>query len=186
MMWTRRRFAATLAGGAIAAGGAALLWGQAGKYAVDDSVLLRLRAFSAREYVIFRAAARRILAPDENGVPSADELGVAEYADAWLSEADEWTRKDFSRLLSMVEHGTPFFGRFRKRFTDLPKEAQDEYLSHLSQSSIAIVRQGMAGLKSLCLMGYYRDARSWAILGYEGPIVQKGWAGGEANRERTR
>ncbi|MBL8609283.1 MAG: hypothetical protein JNL38_18280 [Myxococcales bacterium] len=41
-----------------------------------------------------------------------------------------------------------------------------------------LLRGGFAGLKSLIFMGYYRDPRTWAILGYDGPRVgrpERGW-----------
>ena len=41
-----------------------------------------------------------------------------------------------------------------------------------------LLRGAFDGLKSLVFMGYYRDPRTWRILGYDGPRVNRpdeGW-----------
>ncbi len=164
---------------AAAVAGGFVLAGQLGGYAVDDDTRQRLRSLSDKEYVILQAAARRILAPDRSGAPSADDIGVSMYVDGWLAEADRAIRRDFGRLLRLVEHGTPLFSGRRRRFTDLPAADQDAHLRALSHSSIGVVREGFAALKSMCMMGYWRDPRTFAICGYEGPVVPRGWTGGE-------
>ena len=177
-MWSRRRFLLALASGAAALGGAVLI-GQMGSYALDDETRRSLRALSVKQYLILSAAARRVLAADAAGAPTADEIGVPAYVDAWLADAAPQVRRDFGRLLGVVEHGTPLWSGRRRRFTDLPVADQDAHLAHLSQSSIGALREGMAALKSLCMFGYYRDPRTWTLCGYEGPVVPPGWAGAE-------
>jgi hypothetical protein len=34
------------------------------------------------------------------------------------------------------------------------------------------MRGGFEGLKALLFMGYYRDARTWRVIGYDGPRVE--------------
>jgi hypothetical protein len=174
---TRRRFLLAIASGAAALG-AAVLVGQVGGYSLDDETRRKLRALTPGKYVVLAAAARRILAADGTA-PTADQIGVAGYIDGWLHEAPTLVRRDFGRLLGVVEHGTPLWSGRRRRFTDLSAADQDAHLERLSHSSIGALREGMAALKSLCMLGYYRDPRTWAICGYEGPTVPPGWAGGE-------
>ena len=53
-------------------------------------------------------------------------------------------------------------------------------LAAIEASSSDLLRAGFDGLKSLVFMGYYRDARTWGILGYDGPLVGRppsGWQG---------
>src|SRR5207249_4878815 len=107
-------------------------------------------------------AARRILSADGTA-PTADEIGVAAYVDGWLAEAPALVQRDFGRLLGIVEHGTPLWSGRRRRFTDLSPADQDAHLERLAQSSIGALREGVAALKSLCMLGYYRDPRTWAI-----------------------
>ena len=51
-------------------------------------------------------------------------------------------------------------------------------LAALEASSQDLLRGGFTGLKSLVFMGYYRDARTWKVLAYDGPLVgrpENGW-----------
>jgi len=175
---TRRRFVLLVLAGTLAGGGA-ILSGQLGTYRLDEETRRRLRALTTKQFVVLEVLARRVLAADRPGAPSPDQLGVAAWIDEWLLDADPATRKDVGRMLELVEHATPLVAWRRRRFTDLEPAAQDAYLAGLAQSRIAAVREGMAALKTLCMMGYYRDPRSWAIVGYDGPTVPRGWAGGE-------
>ena len=55
---------------------------------------------------------------------------------------------------------------------------QDAVLASVESSSIDLLRAGFDGLRSLVFMGYYRDARTWSLVGYDGPLVNRppgGW-----------
>jgi hypothetical protein len=67
---------------------------------------------------------------------------------------------------------------FASRFTRLGPADQDTVLASLEASSIDLLRAGFDGLKALVLMGFYRDARAWSVVGYDGPLVGRpagGW-----------
>ena len=177
MKWTRRRFLLLAASGAAALGGAVLL-GQVGGYSIDEETRRKLWVLSPKQFVILAAAARRILAPD-GAAPTSDEIRVPAFVDGWLFEAAPDVQRDFGRLLGVIEHGTPLWSGRRRRFTDLTAAQQDAHLETLSKSSISTLREGMGALKSLCMLGYYRDPRTWPICGYDGPSVPPGWTGGE-------
>jgi hypothetical protein len=177
-MLTRRRFVwVTAASGAAAA--VAVLLGQLGPYPLDERTRARLRALSPGEYVVVRAFARRVLMPDQAGAPDADALEVALGVDAWIAGAAPALRRDLRRLLGLVEHGTPLLLGRRRRFSDLRGNEQDAYLAGWAHSRLSVLREGFGALKALCMMAYYRDPRAWAVCGYEGPIVPRGWAGAE-------
>jgi hypothetical protein len=75
----------------------------------------------------------------------------------------------------------PLGAGFASRFTRLPPESQDRVLAGLESSSVDLLRGAFDGLKSLVFMGYYRDPRTWAILRYDGPLVNRpdaGWSAG--------
>jgi hypothetical protein len=97
-MWSRRRFVG-LGLAATAALGVAVAVGQMGEYALAPDERRRLRSLGIKELVILRAVARCILAPDGAGAPTADQIGVAEYVDGWLADADPPLARDFGRLL---------------------------------------------------------------------------------------
>ncbi|HEX4445725.1 MAG TPA: gluconate 2-dehydrogenase subunit 3 family protein [Polyangiaceae bacterium] len=141
----------------------------------------RLLAMSSWQFVVVQHAARRIAAPDREGdpsIPTADALDVAGFVDGWLSRMAPALRRDFGRFLAYVEHLAPLSAGVTSRFTRLAPAAQDRVLSAIEASSIDLLRAGFDGLKSLVLMGYYRDERAWAIVGYDGPLVGRpegGW-----------
>ncbi len=142
----------------------------------------RLLTLSAWQFVVLQHAARRIAAPDANdaAIPTADDLDVAGFVDGWLSRMRPGIRRDFGRFLAYVEHLAPLREGFASRFTRLDAAAQDRVLAATEASSSDLLRAGFDGLKSLVVMGYYRDARTWGIVGYDGPRVGRpagGWQG---------
>jgi hypothetical protein len=146
----------------------------------------QLLTLSTWQFVVLQHAARRITAPDAApdasgaAIPTADDLDVAGFVDGWLSRMRPGIRRDFGRFLAYVEHLAPLREGFASRFTRLDAAAQDRVLAATEASSSDLLRAGFDGLKSLVVMGYYRDARTWGILGYDGPRVGRpagGWQG---------
>lgn len=141
----------------------------------------RLVSVSASQFVILEHLSRRVVAPDRTGtpaIPSADDLDVAGFADAWLARMDPRVRRDLGRFLAYVEHIAPIALGLGSRFTRLAPAEQDRVLASLEASPSDLLRAGFDGVRSLVFMGYYRDARTWAILGYDGPLVGRpaeGW-----------
>jgi hypothetical protein len=131
-----------------------------------------LLTFSDAEYTIVRAVADRLCAVDEPSAPTAQETRVAEFVDAQCSALDAPLRRDLGRFLLCIEHLAPLAAGHRARFSSLPASLQDAVLSKLEASPSEVFRGGFQGLKALIFMGYYRDDRSFAILGYEGPQVK--------------
>jgi hypothetical protein len=133
------------------------------------------------QWVVVAHAARRIAAPDEPSdpsIPTADALHVAGFIDQWLVRADDRVARDFRRFLAYLEHFAPIGCGLASRFTRLGEAEQDQVLSALQASRSELLRAGFEGLKALVFMGYYRDPRTWAVLGYDGPFVDRpagGW-----------
>jgi hypothetical protein len=142
-------------------------------YAVPKEVAARLRVLSPWQYVVLAAAARRIAAPDKDdgSVPTADDVGVAAFLDGYLENLPEAMRRDFLRLLAFLEHLAPLGCRLASRFSRLGPADQDRVLASLESSREGLLRGGFDGLKALVFMGYYRDPRTWKIIGYAGPFV---------------
>src|SRR5262245_23138278 len=168
-MWTRRRFVrATLLGSALL-GLAGVVGRHLSGYALDETTARKLRAMTPKEYLIFRAAARRILAGDAADAPSPDTLDVALRADAYLAKLDPALRRECRALFHLLEHG----GSLRGRFTRLSPEAQDAVLTGWERSSLTVRRQGLQALRSLAFFAYYSHDSSWRLLGYSGPMLPK-------------
>jgi hypothetical protein len=138
-------------------------------------------ALSTWQFVVVQAAARRIAAPDRPGdprIPTADDVDVAATVDAWVARMRPAVRRDLGRFLAFLEHVAPLAKGHASRFTRLPPGEQDAVLRSLEASPNDLLRAGFDGLKALVFIGYYRDPRTWAVAGYDGPWVGRpsgGW-----------
>jgi hypothetical protein len=168
----RKWLRSVLVGGTLAAlGGAVALFRTAGYEGLPVSAAA-LRVLTPWQYAVVRAVARRMVAADRaEGVPSPDEVGVAEFVDGYLVEMRPALRRDVFRLLRYIEQLAPLGSGYKSRFTDLSPNDQDEVLRDLEASRFDQLRAGFQAMKSLVMMGYYRDPRTFAILGYAGPLV---------------
>jgi len=178
---SRRRFFALTAGALAVASGAAAVVRTRG-YFVPEEVAAKLEAFAPWQYVVVQNLARRIAAPDEDsaraGVPSADDTDVAGFADAYVARLPGPLRRDLLRALAFVEHLAPLAIGRASRFTRLSARDQDRVLASLESNDQDLLRGAFDGLKSLVFLGYYRDPRTWRVLGYDGPRVNRpdeGW-----------
>jgi hypothetical protein len=140
-----------------------------------------LSGLSVWQFVVVQHAARRIAAPDRPGDPSilsADDTDVAGFVDAWVARMHPGVRRDLGRFLGYLEHLAPVAVGMGSRFSRLGPEDQDRVLAAVEASSNDLLRAGFDGIKSLVFMGYYRDPRTWSIMGYDGPMVGRppqGW-----------
>ncbi len=171
---TRRRLLrlSLLSGVALTAAGG-LLGGEwlaaPRRYAVPPGVRGKLRALSAKEYRLLAAVAARILDGVEPALRDGGG-GVALWADGYVAGLPAEMQGDVRALLQLFEHAPAFSGHF-SRFTALPAEAQDAVLRDWAESGLALRRQGFQALKSLCCLAYYQDPRSFAAIGYSGPML---------------
>jgi len=140
-----------------------------------------LAGLSAWQFAVVEHAARRIVAPDrpeDRTIPSADDTDVAGFVDGWLARMPARLRRDLGRFLGFLEHLAPIAVGCASRFTRLGPDDQDRVLAGVEASASDLLRAGFDGLRALVFMGYYRDPRTWPILGYDGPWVGRpegGW-----------
>jgi hypothetical protein len=163
---------------ALLVAGGAVAVARTGGYAVPAGV--RLVVLRPWQFVVVQHAARRNVAPDRagEGAPSADDLEVAAFVDRWLEYLPRTLRRDFGRLLALLEHLAPLAVGATRRFTRLSPGEQDRVLASLEASPSDQLRAGFDGLRSLVFLGYYRDPRTWPAIGYDGPLVRRpegGW-----------
>jgi hypothetical protein len=166
----RKWLGSLLIGGALAAVGGAVAMVRTSSY--EAPAAANLKVLAPWQFVVVRAVARRIVAADrDDGVLSPDDAGVAEFVDGYLDAMRPALRRDFLRLLGYTEHVAPLASGYFQRFTDLSPPHQDDVLRALEASRFDQLRAGFQALKSIVVMGYYRDPRTFAILGYGGPLV---------------
>jgi hypothetical protein len=150
-------------------------------YDLPEERARALVTFSPWQYLFAASAARRIAASDRPGdpsVPTPDEVDAAGFIDAYVAKIPARLRRDLLRFFAYVEHVAPLGLGLSSRFTRLSPADQDRVLGSLEASSSDQLRGGFDGLKALVFMGYYRDARTWKILGYAGPLIGRpagGW-----------
>jgi hypothetical protein len=125
---------------------------------------------SAREVVILRAAALRILAGAEPDPRADGAAAQCAFIDRYLAGLDEALRSDVKALLSLLEMYPLLTGRFA-RFSRLSDAAQDAVLAGWERSRSALLRQGMQAVKAMCMLAHYQDERSFTSIGYSGPLV---------------
>lgn len=136
-----------------------------------------LVALAPWELSVVEHAARRITAPDrpaDRSIPSADDVDVAGFVDAYVSRMPAPMRRNLSRVLLYLEQVAPLTVGLSSRFTRLLPADQDRVMSAIETSSIVPLRGAFSCIKSLVFMGYYRDARTWRVLGYDGPLLRGG------------
>ncbi len=176
---TRRKFLAGLGGALVLASGIVAVVRTHG-YDLPPEIAGKLVGLAPWEYVLVKTAARRVCAADvdDGSVPSPDDTDVAGFADRYVASMPPALKSDLKGLFALVEHGAPIACGFSSRFSKLDAASQDRVLAWLESNDVTLLRGGFAGLKSLLFMGFYRDPRTWKILGYDGPRVGRpalGW-----------
>ena len=171
----RRRFLGFSVGVAVAALG----WGWLGRGPRLDPArltaghpvgLLPGAFFSPRQHAVLQAVALRILDGAEPPPSQDGAVAQCQFIDRYVAALAKPLRDDLQALLALVEYA-PLFG-FAARFTRLPDTEQDAVLRHLETSRFPLLRQAFAALKSLCCLAHYQDERSFAAIGYSGPLVR--------------
>jgi hypothetical protein len=170
---SRRGFLRAGLAGTVLLGGAAVIGRQLGGYHVDDATARRLRALSPKEYLILQAVARRVLASDAADAPTADAVDAALAADAYVARLPAAMQREVRALLQLVEHGAGLLRGRASRFTRMSAAEQDATLRDWQTSSLTLRRRGFQGLRTLAFLGYWRDDRTWPLIGYTGPMLPK-------------
>jgi hypothetical protein len=123
---------------------------------------------SKREHAILTALALCILKGAEPDPARDGALAQRAFIARYLGYLDEALRSDVRSLLSLLEFYPVLTGGF-SRFTKLTPDRQAAILRSWEVSSYALLRQGFAAVKSMCLLAHYQDARSFPSIGYDGP-----------------
>jgi hypothetical protein len=169
---------ATVGGSALVFTGGLLAWHSSG-YELPEETQRLLRTLTAKEALIVAAVAARILRSDHRDDPSAADVDAALFIDGIAARLAERNLRDLRRLLHVVEHVLPVWEGHFSRFTRLAGAEQDAVLRAMMTSEVTVLRGAFDSLKCLCVMAYYRDPRTWARIGYDGPLVARpprGWA----------
>lgn len=172
-MLTRRGFLRAGIAGTLLLGGAAVVGRSLSGYHLDPVIARRLRVLSPKEYLIMQAVARRVLAADGDDAPSPDSVDVAGAVDTYVAKLPSAVQRDVRALLQLVEHGSSLFRGGATRFSHMAAAEQDATLADWQRSSLTVRRRGFQALRTLAFLGYWRDDRTWPLIGYSGPMLPK-------------
>lgn len=131
-----------------------------------------LRVLSAADYAIIAAVADRICPEPSLGVPGATAIDVASGVDRLLARVPADVLEGFKTALHLFENGLTgavFFERVTP-FTALSPAHQDRTLLAFRDSRVAIRRTIFRALQTLVASVYYGDPRTFASVGYPGPM----------------
>jgi hypothetical protein len=167
----RKVLKAAVAFGVLGAAGSVVAVVRTRGYDVREDVRAKLVGLDPWQYVVVQQLARRVCAADEPGVVTPDDTDVAGFVDGYVANMAPRMRRDLGRFLGFIEQLAPAGVGSSSRFTRLDDATQDRVLASLESSSSDLLRGGFEGLKALLFMGYYRDARTWRLIGYDGPRV---------------
>jgi hypothetical protein len=152
-------------------------------YRVDPARAAKLKSIAPWQLAVIDAAAARMCAADvpydaPGAPPTPLEVGVGEFFDAFVAACDRSIARDCKAMIGFVEHAWPLVCGELHRFTALPADRQDAVLAKMESSSSEMVCGAFHSLKSLLMMAYWRDPRTWGVVGYDGPLVNRpfdGW-----------
>ena len=154
-----------------------------GSYTTDPAREARLRFLTPWQLIVIDAVAARMCASDvpydsPGAPPTPLEVEVGLFVDGFFADCSAPQQRDGRALIGFVEHVWPLACGRTRRFSALDDAARDDVLAQMEASSLDLVRGAFAALKSLLFMGYYRDPRTWGVIGYDGPLIDrpsKGW-----------
>src|SRR5690606_3685845 len=130
--------------------------------------------FDARERAVLLDVVARMVDTGEPGAPAVGDTRALETIEALCLRLPAETTAPLPALLRLVEWGPLLFeGRFA-RFTALDPSAQDAHLAGWMRSRFGWRRLGFQALRNLAMLGYWSQEETWPLIGYRGPLLQRG------------
>jgi len=139
----------------------------------QDQVPGDLLFFSLKEYLIFEAAAERIVGSAAPGQVRTKDVAVATRADQFLAGADPEVQEQIHQLLSVFNAPLfTFLFDFRtSSFLNMSLMDRDSYLEDWMTSSLGFRRTGFQALKRIAMSMFYTDDRTWREIGFDGMFM---------------
>ena len=129
------------------------------------------RVLSRHEAHVVAAAAEAVI-PDRPGplpTPGPSAREVAEAVDRYLVGMPARMLLEVHGMVELLEQGTGL-DLHVSRMTRLDPAARFRWLRRLDWYG-GLLAQASRGIRDLCLLGWYQDARTWDALEFAGPIV---------------
>lgn len=138
---------------------------------VSDGERRALRVLTVNEYATLKAAIVRLTRSDRPDFPPAEAVGAPLFAERFLAGLAPRDRTDMKRLLALLEHVLPLWHGTTQPFWRASGEVQDAILREMETSRVTVLRAALGALKQCAALAYFRHARTWPAIGYDGPWV---------------
>lgn len=126
-------------------------------------------ALDARRFHVL-ACLVEAMYPGQPDMPAALSLGVPQRIDREMHFMGSHTREQIELALDILEYGGMFAGWFG-RFSRLSPASRLQAIEGLFDHRWMTYRQVATALTQLVKGMYYADRRSWAGIGYDGPMM---------------
>jgi hypothetical protein len=117
----------------------------------------------------FLLAAMDALFPSTGDLPDPAEIGAPAAVRAYLDRLPPHVALQARGLFFAIETGT--IASHGRSFSRLTREERTAVLTAWAKSPHTYRRLMVHALKQSCAMGYWQHPRTWAHLGYTGPLV---------------
>lgn len=128
---------------------------------------------NATQLRILSGICERMTDTGDPEMPKFQDTKAMATIEATLALIDPDVRSQFGSLLYLFEWGPLIFARRIAKFTELPAEAQDDYIRGWALSGWDLRRIGFQALKNIAMLGYYSQDETWKGIGYRGPWAPK-------------
>jgi choline dehydrogenase-like flavoprotein len=106
----------------------------------------------------------------EGGAFPVKEAGIPEFIGRYLSSDDS---KKQARILFSLFRYSPLLDLKFKTFSSLSLEEREKVLRGFMKSRFRSKALIFKALKTLSVMGYYRNEETWRDIGYDGPTIKR-------------
>lgn len=117
-----------------------------------------------QERAAFLLVVARRIVPEVAALDESALLQMLALIDRTLSDRGTKVSRQFATFLSVLRWAP--VARYGTSFCRLRPERQDLVLRWFESAPIALLRQGLWGLKSMVFLGYYGRAEAWEEIGY--------------------
>src|ERR1700758_1534668 len=125
--------------------------------------------FSNQSHQTIESIAETILGI-ENGAFPVKEAEIPGFLNQYLSSYN--LKKQTRILFSLFRYSHLLYLKF-KTFPSLPLEEREKILYDFMKSKFPPKVLVFKALKTLSVMGYYRNEETWRDIGYEGPTIKR-------------
>ena len=130
-----------------------------------------LQTLDAAEWALLDAVSDAIVPRGGAFALGARDVALAQRIDGFLANESPAVQSGVAGALLAVEWVAPLAAGRVARFSRLDDAGRVAAIDALRTSRIALLRDVYAGLKQLCVFGFYAVDASWAATGYDGPLV---------------